>query len=317
MTQEKSASQKISTAGGFVAGALAACGAVTFTNPIELVKTRMQLQGELSKANEKIYKNPLQALGKIYSNEGIRGLQKGLVAAYVYQVCLNGCRLGLYEPSRNLLNQLFFPNVEDYHKVQSIPVNVAAGALSGIAGAILGSPLFLIKTRMQSYSPIAIGDQTHYKSVADGLKQIYRQNGFLGLFKGVDAAIIRTGMGSSVQLPIYNATKSFIINNNLISDPSSPQLHLISSTMSGIGVGIVMNPGDVILTRVYNQKGNNHYTGPVDCFIKIIKYEGVGALYKGFFAQLLRVAPHTILTLTFMEQTMKFCQNIEQKVLGY
>lgn len=32
---------------GFTAGALAACGAVTFTNPMEVVKTRLQLQGEL------------------------------------------------------------------------------------------------------------------------------------------------------------------------------------------------------------------------------------------------------------------------------
>lgn len=50
MSEQKSSSQKISTVGGFIAGGLAACGAVTFTNPIELVKTRMQLQGELSGA---------------------------------------------------------------------------------------------------------------------------------------------------------------------------------------------------------------------------------------------------------------------------
>jgi solute carrier family 25 protein 34/35 len=32
--------KKISTVGGFIAGGIAACGAVTVTNPIELVKTR-------------------------------------------------------------------------------------------------------------------------------------------------------------------------------------------------------------------------------------------------------------------------------------
>lgn len=32
--------KQISTFGGFVAGGIAACGAVTLTNPIEIVKTR-------------------------------------------------------------------------------------------------------------------------------------------------------------------------------------------------------------------------------------------------------------------------------------
>jgi hypothetical protein len=34
------------------AGALACCGAVTVSNPMEVVKTRLQLQGELQKAGE-------------------------------------------------------------------------------------------------------------------------------------------------------------------------------------------------------------------------------------------------------------------------
>lgn len=42
----------------FVLGALASCGAVTVSNPMEVVKTRLQLQGELQKAGiyEKQYR---------------------------------------------------------------------------------------------------------------------------------------------------------------------------------------------------------------------------------------------------------------------
>ncbi|KAH3670718.1 hypothetical protein OGAPHI_001233 [Ogataea philodendri] len=313
MSDNKSASQKVSTLGGFLAGGLAACGAVTVTNPIELVKTRMQLEGELSSATNKprTYKNPFQALGLIYKNEGIRGCQKGLFCAYIYQLGLNGCRLGLYEPVRNFLNGLVFPSREA-HSVQNIPINVVSGALSGIAGAIIGSPFYLIKTRMQSYSTsIQIGEQTHYKSTWDGLSSQFKQGGVLGLFKGVDAAIIRTGMGSSVQLPIYNFAKHELLKTGWIDEGT--HLHLLSSTISGLGVGVVMNPGDVILTRVYNQQGNK-YSGPIDCLVKTVKSEGVGALYKGFGAQLLRIAPHTVLTLTFMEQTMKLAYMVESRL---
>ncbi|AWU78386.1 uncharacterized protein C5L36_0E04410 [Pichia kudriavzevii] len=308
-----SASQKISTAGGFIAGGLAACGAVTFTNPIELVKTRMQLQGELAKTKgPKIYKNPLQALFLIYKNEGLRGIQKGLTCAYIYQIGLNGCRLGLYEPCRNIINPIFYPN-EDPRRVQNIPINIFAGALSGIAGAIIGSPMYLVKTRMQSYSSsIQIGEQTHYKSVWDGLCSIYKAEGFTGLFRGVDAAILRTGAGSAAQLPLYNFTKHEMMKTDFFGTGAS--LHLSASIVAGLGVGIVMNPWDVILTRVYNQKGDL-YKGPIDCLLKTVKSEGLFALYKGFGAQILRIGPHTVLTLMFMEQTMSLVYAVEKKIL--
>lgn len=314
MTRENTASQKISTFGGFIAGGLAACGAVTFTNPIELVKTRMQLQGELSKTKgPKVYKNPVQALVLIYKNEGIRGIQKGLACAYVYQLGLNGCRLGLYEPTRNVFNGIFYPE-RDPLRVQNIPINIAAGAISGIAGAIIGSPMYLVKTRMQSYSTqIQIGEQTHYTSAWQGLRAIYKAEGIKGLFRGVDAAILRTGAGSAAQLPIYNFTKHEMLNSGFFGE--GPALHLSASVVAGFGVGIVMNPWDVILTRVYNQKGDL-YSGPVDCFVKTVRSEGIMALYKGFGAQILRIAPHTVLTLMFMEQTMKLVYSVESKLLA-
>lgn len=308
--KQHTASQKISTLGGFIAGGLAACGAVTFTNPIELVKTRMQLQGELSKTKgPKIYKNPIQALFLIYKNEGIRGIQKGLICAYVYQLGLNGCRLGLYEPCRNVFNSVFYPDSDPRH-IQNIPINILAGAISGIAGAIIGSPMYLVKTRMQSYSSqIQIGEQTHYTSAWQGLRSIYSKEGFKGLFRGVDAAILRTGAGSAAQLPLYNFTKHEMMKYDFFG--TGPALHLSASVVAGFGVGIVMNPWDVILTRVYNQKGDL-YSGPLDCLIKTVKSEGIFALYKGFGAQILRIAPHTVLTLMFMEQTMHLVYNIEE-----
>lgn len=139
---QKSAAQKVSKFGSFTAGGLAACIAVTVTNPIEVVKIRMQLQGELMAANQRIYTNPFQAMGVVFRNEGIRGLQKGLVAAYIYQIALNGSRLGFYEPIRAVMNKTFYPDQES-HKVQSVGINVFAGAASGIIGAVMGFAIVL------------------------------------------------------------------------------------------------------------------------------------------------------------------------------
>lgn len=68
------------------------------------------------------------------------------------------------------------------------------------------------------------------------------------------------------------------------------------------------------MSRMYNQTGNL-YSGVVDCFVKIVKTEGVLAIYKGFFAHLARILPHTILTLSLAEQTNRFMRKVEDRVL--
>lgn len=55
---------------------------MTFSNPAEVAKTRMQLQGELAKhGGVKVYRNVFDVFGKTWRNEGIRGIQRGLPPA--------------------------------------------------------------------------------------------------------------------------------------------------------------------------------------------------------------------------------------------
>lgn len=55
---------------------------VTVSNIPDVAKTRMQLQGELAKdGGVRVYKNVFDVLVKTWRNEGIRGLQRGLVPA--------------------------------------------------------------------------------------------------------------------------------------------------------------------------------------------------------------------------------------------
>lgn len=71
---------------------------------------------------------------------------------------------------------------------------------------------------------------------------------------------------------------------------------------------------DTIMSRMYNQTGNL-YTGVLDCFAKTVKTEGVLAIYKGYFAHLARILPHTILTLTLAEQTIKLVKKVEERLV--
>ncbi|KAJ5107084.1 hypothetical protein N7456_003759 [Penicillium angulare] len=299
------------TTGAFLAGGIAACGAVTVTHSFETVKIRLQLQGELQTKSEvaKKYNGVLHGVKVILQNEGPRGLFRGIGSAYFYQVLLNGCRLGFYEPIRSNLTTSVYSDP----KVQSLGVNVFAGAASGVIGAAAGSPFFLVKTRLQSFSPfLPVGTQHNYKNSFDGLSKIYKSEGVKGIYRGVDAAMIRTAFGSAVQLPTYFFAKRRLSHH--LGMQEGPALHLASSAASGFVVCCFMHPPDTIMARMYNQTGNL-YAGPLDCLVKTVRKEGLLAIYKGFFAHLARILPHTILTLSLAEQTNKFMRRVEDRVL--
>lgn len=287
----------------------------------------MQLQGELqSKGHQPHhYRGPIHGVSVIVRNEGLRGIYRGIGCAYVYQVLLNGCRLGFYEPMRGSLSKLVFND----DKVQSLGVNMLCGAGSGIIGAAAGSPFFLVKTRLQSYSPfLPVGTQHTYRNAFDGLRQIYSTEGVRGLYRGVGAAMIRTGFGSSVQLPTYFFAKRRLMKHAGMEE--GPALHLSSSAISGFVVCVFMHPPgkfsrvvfgklfavfltlrtDTVMSRLYNQNGNL-YKGVFDCLAKTVKTEGFLAIYKGFLPHLARILPHTILTLSLAEQTNKLVRRFE------
>lgn len=60
-------------------------------------------------------------------------------------------------------------------------------------------------------------------------------------------------------------------------------------------------------TRLYNQgiskSGQGiYYSGVIDCFIKIVRTEGIRGLYKGFIPHYLRLGPHAMLVLLFFDE---------------
>lgn len=199
----------------------------------------MQLQGELQNkgSSPHHYRGPIHGVGVIVRNEGLRGIYRGLGCAYIYQILLNGCRLGFYEPMRAGLSKLLLKDA----KAQSLGINMFCGASSGVIGAAAGSPFFLVKTRLQSYSPfLPVGTQHNYRNAWDGLSQIYKGEGVKGLYRGVGAAMIRTGFGSSVQLPTYFFAKRRLQKHAGMEE--GPALHLSSSAVSGFVVCCFMHP---------------------------------------------------------------------------
>lgn len=56
----------------------------------------------------------------------------------------------------------------------------------------------------------------------------------------------------------------------------------ISGTFGGIAICLIGHPFDTLKVRLQTQSvANPVYSGLRDCFIKTLRWEGVGGLYKG------------------------------------
>lgn len=131
-----------------------------------------QVQGELQRTAArgggppppKLYTSFPQAFWHVARTEGIRGLQGGLAPSLLYQLTMNGTRLGLYEPLKRLVTRVAEGEAASAssdarlgahlaaHRAPVFLHNVIAAAGSGCIAAFIGSPFFLVKVRLQVQS---------------------------------------------------------------------------------------------------------------------------------------------------------------------
>ncbi|XP_026489978.2 solute carrier family 25 member 35 isoform X1 [Vanessa tameamea] len=286
----------------FVIGGLAGAGATIFTNPMDVVKTRLQLQGELRARNEHAarYRGIFHALYVIAKTDGALALQKGLAPAMVLGFCMNSVRLGMYH----------IAEVQGWTKTKEGDISIhrtmfwssASGVMSGLAA----NPASVLKTRMQAaaHPSIAVGRQHSYNGMVDGVVKIYRIEGIRGFFAGVNATCSRLAIGSAAQLTTFSTTKETLLSHGLF-ERYPLGLAFAASCISGVMVALAICPFDVVAVRLYNQgpasKGELLYKGVFDCLSKIYKKEGLHGLYKGIGPLYLRIAPHTTLSLVIWD----------------
>jgi len=280
----------------------ATCSATVFTNPLEVTKTRFQLQGELGDA-KRPYRSILGCARQIAATEGAAGLQKGLLAAWGYQFFGNGIRLALFDH----LKAFFNPGGS------SVAGALAAGASAGVVSTCVAQPFYLIKVRQQAFGG-GLGAQHEYRSVAHAAQEICgRGRGPLALWQGLSGAAMRSVVGSSVQLATFESSKRALVQNGVLAADNRLGLTVGASLLSGLVLTTAMEPFDTVTTRLCNQAAATApgagaaagqaqlYRGALDCIAKTVRAEGAAGLFKGWASSYVRLGPHTFLMFLFWD----------------
>ncbi|KAI9022157.1 mitochondrial carrier domain-containing protein [Phycomyces nitens] len=180
-----------------IGGAAAGASQVVFTNPLEIVKIRLQIQGEQAKMADV----PRRSAIWIVKQLGIVGLYKGVSACLLRDVPFSA----IYFPAYAHLKKDVFKEGPD-HKL-TITELLTSGAIAGMPAAYFTTPADVIKTRLQVE---AKKGQTSYNGITDAARKIYAEEGFKAFFKGGPARILRSSPQFGVTLTVYELLHQLI-----------------------------------------------------------------------------------------------------------
>ncbi|XP_072019919.1 electrogenic aspartate/glutamate antiporter SLC25A13, mitochondrial-like [Amphiura filiformis] len=182
-------------AGELFSGGMAGGCQVIFTNPLEIVKIRLQVAGEL-------HSGPRVSAISVIKELGFFGLYKGARACFLRDIPFSA----IYFPAYAHFKSLFAD--EDGHN--SPLTLLTAATISGAPAAYFTTPADVIKTRLQV---VARAGQTTYTGVMDCTKKIWKQEGFWAFFKGGPARIFRSSPQFGVTLLTYELLqRSFVVD---------------------------------------------------------------------------------------------------------
>ncbi|TPX76775.1 mannan endo-1,4-beta-mannosidase [Chytriomyces confervae] len=168
-----------------LAGCAAGASQVIFTNPLEIVKIRLQVQGEAARTTGAVRQGAMQIIRSL----GLFGLYKGVTACLMRDVPFSG----IYFPVYAHLKKDIFHEGRDGKKL-------AIGAIAGIPAAYLVTPADVIKTRLQV---AARSGETTYSGVFDAFRKILKEEGPRAFFKGGVARVLRSSPQFGVTLASF------------------------------------------------------------------------------------------------------------------
>jgi len=114
----------------------------------------------------------------------------------------------------------------------------------------------------------------------DAIIKIFKSEGPLGLYRGAFPTILKQGTNQAVRMPLQ--VQFFqLLSAGDESKKSSPLYNGVAGSMAGVGSVFLTQPQDVVKSRMQSEKAKELYSGTVDCFMKLLKQEGVASLFAG------------------------------------
>ncbi|XP_061342552.1 uncharacterized protein LOC133288758 [Gastrolobium bilobum] len=169
----------VKIASGMFAGAIS----TALTNPIEVLKVRLQMNPDMRKSG------PISELQRTVSEEGIKALWKGVGPAMARAAALTASQLATYDETKQILIQ-WTSLKEGFH------LHLISSTVAGIVSTLITAPVDMVKTRLMLQRE-SKGAKI-YKSGFHCAHQVLLTEGPRALYKGGFAMFARLGPQTTI-----------------------------------------------------------------------------------------------------------------------
>lgn len=176
-----------------LAGAFAGLAQATISTPNEMVKIRMVLmEKEVARGMPRL--NAIQVVRDL----GLRGMFKGFSATLARDLPYNVVFFPMYATVKGVLCT--------EGEEETMSQLVASGATAGMVAAWLGTPMDMVKTRLQQRG-------SPFTGIGDCMRTVYRTEGFRAFFKGSVNRMAMQAPMYAIVMAAFDLQKRFLAKN--------------------------------------------------------------------------------------------------------
>lgn len=276
-----------------IAGGIGGAVGVCFTQPLDVLKTRMQAKKDfksLTKGKQsRFFAQTVSSLKFTYAREGVQGLFRGLLPNLFGVIPSRAIYFGTYERSKQFYTKLLGD--------KTIATPMLSAASTVVVVTTIMNPVFFIKTRMQLEEAKA---NPRYRSYAHCFSQILKEEGPAVFWKGLTASWLGVTEGAIFFALYESAKKSELLREK--TEKTNPNFNPFVFLALSAGCKLLASastyPHEVMRTRL---REHGHSGGLLNTFKTVAKDEGWRGLYSGMGAHLTRVIPNTAIMFCVVE----------------
>ncbi|RDX63217.1 Mitochondrial arginine transporter BAC2, partial [Mucuna pruriens] len=250
----------------FIAGGLGGTAGIISGYPLDTLRIRLQNTKNGS---------AFTILRHMVSREGPTSLYRGMGAPLASVTFQNAMVFQTYAVlSRAFDSSLSAKDPPSYKGV------ALGGVGTGALQSLLLSPVELIKVRLQLQN--AGQSRASGKGPVSVAKNIWRKEGFRGLYRGLGITVLRDAPSHGLYFWTYEYMREWLHPGCRRSGEETLNTMLIAGGLAGVASWINCYPFDVVKTRLQAQTPSSiKYKGILDCFKTSVREEGYVVMWRG------------------------------------